>query len=282
MTVRRHESDLGFWENIERAPHESLAAAVLRYQGWLEDARGPAVRRHVPGTGVTVILGFHAPLRNSSARIAPVEHQSFVAGLQESHVNTENMGVAGNMQVDLTALGAHLLFGRPMHELTNTVLSLEDAFGPSGSLLVEALHDASAWDLRFDMLDAYFTARFSHARPASPGVAWAARTIERRHGNVSIASLGERLGWSRKHLVSQFREQIGVPPKMYARIARFRHALSFVRSDEELRWTDVAHACGYYDQAHFIRDFTQFAGVSPTRFLDLRLPLGQVIGDAGA
>jgi AraC-like DNA-binding protein len=164
-----------------------------------------------------------------------------------------------------------------MHELANTVVSLEDAFGADGALLVEVLYEARAWDLRFDLLDAAIGARFAHARTVSPGITWALRQIDERYGNVSITGLAERLGWSRKHLVSQFREYVGLPPKTYARVARFSLAMTMVRNGDELRWTDVAHACGYYDQAHFIRDFTEFAGVSPTRFLDSRSPWDAMI-----
>jgi AraC-like DNA-binding protein len=99
---------------------------------------------------------------------------------------------------------------------------------------------------------------------------------------VSITGLAERAGWSRKHLVARFREHVGLPPKTFARITRFARAMRLVRSGQDLRWIDVAHACGYYDQAHFIRDFSEFAGVSPTRFLELRLPSGAVLGRAVA
>jgi AraC-like DNA-binding protein len=277
--VARHESDFGVWESVRRAPHELLRPHVMSYEGYFEQTPSAAVRRHVPSTGVTVIIGFESPLRNSSRHAAATVHQSFVAGLHDAHVITENTGISSGIQVNLTPIGAYRMFGKPMHLITNAVVSIEDAFGPDGPLLVEALHDARAWDLRFDMLDAAITARLLGAREVPPSVLWAWRTIERTAGNASIAGLTDRLGWSRKHLVHQFREHIGLPPKTFARIARFSRAMRIVRSGEELRWTDVAHACGYYDQAHFIRDFSEFAGVAPTRFLDLRLPLGAVAGD---
>lgn len=271
-TVRRRESELGSWENVERAPHESLRAHVLSYQGYTQETRDLAIDRHVPGTFVPLIIGFGAPLRHSSRYLEPVVHGSFVAGLHDTAVITENTGDACGLQINLTPIGAYLLFQRPMHELANTVVSLEDAFGADATLLTEALFEARAWDLRFDLLDAAIAARITQAKPASPGVSWALRHIRASYGNVSITGIAERLGWSRKHLVSQFREQVGLPPKTYARVARFSRAMAFVRRGEELRWTDVAHACGYYDQAHFIRDFSEFAGVSPTRFIDSPSP----------
>jgi AraC-like DNA-binding protein len=221
-------------------------------------------------------------LRHESLHVAPVEHQSFVAGLQDAPVISKNTGVSAGLQVNLTPIGAYLLFGRPMHEIANNIVSLDHVLGAAGPLLVEALHDARTWEERFDILDRVIAARLARARPASPVVAWTARAIHASGGNVSITGLAERAGWSRKHLVARFREHVGLPPKTFARITRFARAMRLVRSGQDLRWIDVAHACGYYDQAHFIRDFSEFAGVSPTRFLDLRLPSGAVLGRAAA
>jgi AraC-like DNA-binding protein len=272
ITVRRRESEEGCWENVERAPDESLRAHVLSYQGYTQQTRTLPIDRHVPGTFVPLIIGFGAPLRHNSRYVADAEYRSFVAGLHDTPVATANTGDAAGLQINLTPIGAYLLFGRPMHGLANNVISFEDAFGADAPLLAEALFEARAWDLRFELLDAAIGARFAHAKPASPGVAWALSQIDGRYGNVSVTGLAERLGWSRKHLVSQFREQVGLPPKTYARVARFSRAIEIVRRDEELRWTDVAFACGYYDQAHFIRDFSEFAGVTPTRFVESRRP----------
>jgi AraC-like DNA-binding protein len=229
---------------------------------------------------VPLIIGFEAPLRHAGRHIATVEHQSFVAGLQEAPVISQNRGLSAGLQVNLTPVGAYLLFRRPMHEIANNVASIDDMLGAAGPLLVEALHDAGTWEQRFSMLDAVIADRLARAHSPSPVVAWAIDTMEAAGGNVSIAGLADRAGWSRKHLVTKFREQIGLPPKTFARIARFSRAMRIVRSGQDLRWIDVAQVCGYYDQAHFIRDFSEFAGVSPTRFLESRPPWGAVLAGA--
>ena len=276
ISTLRHETEAGYWENVTRPPAASLRAHIVSYEGYIERAATPTVQRQVPGTTVTVILGFGDPLRSSSRHHAAVERQSFVAGLADAHVITEGTGVSSGMQLNLTPIGAYLLFGRPMSEIANRIIAVEDAFGADGPQFVEALHGARDWERRFDLLDAALAARFAHARPASPGVACAYRTIMERDGNVSITDMAGRLGWSRKHLVSQFRDQIGLPPKTFARIARFRHAVDVARSSPHVRWTELALTSGYYDQAHFIRDFSEFAGVTPTRFLAMQEPWGAV------
>jgi AraC-like DNA-binding protein len=66
--------------------------------------------------------------------------------------------------------------------------------------------------------------------------------------------------------VQQFRDAVGMPPKLFARIVRFDAALDMLRRRAG-SWAAIANGCGYYDQAHFIREFHEFAGVTPTQFV---------------
>lgn len=92
---------------------------------------------------------------------------------------------------------------------------------------------------------------------------------------MSVGDLADELGWSRRHLVARFREQVGLPPKVLARVLRFQRSLRLRGADGRPRpWAEVALACGYYDQAHLNRDFRQFAGCTPTELLAARLPGG--------
>mgnify|MGYP005868667299 CR=1 FL=1 len=72
-----------------------------------------------------------------------------------------------------------------------------------------------------------------------------------------------RLDWSRKHLASRFHEEVGLPPKTIARIARFNRAQAMAASGMGDGWADIAAACGYADQAHLTREFVALAGTTP-------------------
>ena len=87
-----------------------------------------------------------------------------------------------------------------------------------------------------------------------------------------MASLAKELGWSRKHLTVCFRREFGMPPKLFARILRFDHAIRLMRRDRVPSWAELADACGYADQAHLTRDFRAFAGSPPASFMRRKLP----------
>jgi AraC-like DNA-binding protein len=87
------------------------------------------------------------------------------------------------------------------------------------------------------------------------------------HGLVDIGALAEEVGWSRKHLASQFGAQVGLAPKVMARVLRFNRAISLLKETENSSdWSGIAFDCGYYDQSHLIREFRDFAGQTPTEF----------------
>ena len=93
---------------------------------------------------------------------------------------------------------------------------------------------------------------------------WSWQRLLNSDGAVPVASLAEEVGWSRRHLAARFREHVGLPPKALARILRFERAAERLRRGADL--ADAALDSGYYDQAHFNRDFRAFAGLTPTEY----------------
>jgi AraC-like DNA-binding protein len=67
-----------------------------------------------------------------------------------------------------------------------------------------------------------------------------------------------------RQLQRMFKDNLGLSPKSYFRLMRFRHAVASVRGRREIDWLDLTHTLGYSDQSHFIRDFKAFAGVTPS------------------
>ncbi len=225
-----------------------------------------------------MIIGFGDPMRIRGAD-APAgsgnAHTTFVAGLFESPTAAETEGVGMGVQVDFTPLAAHRFFGVPMHELANRVVELDDIFGADARVLADQLRAAPTWTRRFEFIDAFLVPRIAAGRPAPPEVTLVWGRLTETRGAASIGTLASEAGWSRKHLIEKFREHIGLPPKSIARIMRFNRALRLLRDAAAPRWTQIAYASGYYDQAHMIRDFREFAGATPTQFArTLETPAG--------
>ncbi|MEO8452233.1 MAG: DUF6597 domain-containing transcriptional factor, partial [Gemmatimonadota bacterium] len=101
---------------------------------------------------------------------------------------------------------------------------------------------------------------------ADPAVAWAANSIVESGGSHRVADVARTLGLSERQFARRFRRQVGLGPKLLGRISRFQRVFeAFDRRPGG--WATIAAQCGYYDGAHLIRDFRDFAGETPARLL---------------
>jgi AraC-like DNA-binding protein len=268
------------WESAAGIPDARLRPLVRGYSGYVERTDGPLRRKELPSGDVVLIISFGPSLR----LLDPVDparagsRTSFVAGLRETVALTEHDGQQHGVEVNLSPLAAGMLLGVPMGEVANRVVELDDLLGPTAGELAERLHGAPTWDERFALLDVVLSQRLAAARAPSPEVVRALARLTAAHGRVQVGALAQEVGWSRRHLVARFREQVGLPPKVVARILRFSRAVALFQRDDGLRFAEIAHRCGYYDQAHLNRDFRAFAGGPPGDFLARRLPGGGVSG----
>ena len=282
VTIVHHESEFGEWESVRRDPDPRLRLYVRSYEGYVETRANFSTRMEVPSTDAVMIINLGPPYRvhgPGNARGAG-EYGSFVAGMIDAHVLVEATGLACGLQVNFTPIGAGAVFGMPMDEVTNRTVALADVFGGDASRLEAQLDDTPDWQSRFAILDVLLARRIAAAPLPPPALAFAMDRISRSGGRADIQRLAAEVGWSRKHLSTQFRRHIGLPPKTMARVVRFNRVIRMLNEDAGARWTDVALRCGYYDQAHFNRDFREFTGGTPSAYLGRRIPDdGGLVGD---
>jgi AraC-like DNA-binding protein len=275
--VVSHVSERDRWEMVHAAPDPRLDGYVLDYCAYDERTGSFTRRRELPSERVVIIVNLGEPIRVLTDEWTD-QPFGFFAGMHDTFAVTETCGAQRGVQIDLSPVGAHLLLRTPMHELTGRVVALPDLFGRAGSLLYEALACTPGWEAKFERLDEFFLARLDDALSPVPSVTRALGRLRASGGSVRVEALATELGCSRRHLVAGFREQVGVSPKTLARILRFHRAVGMMGSGPG--WAEIAFSCGYYDQAHLIRDFNQFAGSSPSDFARRRLPAGGgVVGD---
>lgn len=269
----------GDWSYVAREPPVALRPYVRGFMGYREGSRVVVRRHELPSGTAPLIIGVDAgidvhPPGHDERR--PVRLTSFVAGLHESSALTVHRGAWIGLQVDLTPFGARRLIGMPMHELLNRDISLRDALGPAGDRLEESVNDARDWPARIALVEDFLIRRLGERPPPRVEVLRAWSALDASDGRLPISVLMRETGWSARYLSVRFRDEVGVPPKLFAQLVRFRRAVELIDAGDPVDLAWVAAAAGFADQSHLSREVRRFSGLSPTGLRAQRVAEGSV------
>ncbi|MFI6684245.1 helix-turn-helix domain-containing protein [Streptomyces sp. NPDC050485] len=253
-----------------RPAHAQLAGLVDGYFGYERAGGGSLTQRVLPSGAVVVMVDFESADRRvvgpDGTRSPRCGMLSPSTGLLDRPVDAETIGAVFGAGIVLTPPGAFVLLGMAMHEVANTRIPLAQALGHTRSdHLSERLAGAPAWEARFAHLDSVLLSVLTGVRrPAATGTAALAwHRLRRTAGQISVTTLADDLGLSRRRIEEVFHEQIGLPPKRAARIVRFHHAVRTLARPQSLPLSDIALDCGYADHAHLSREVKAMSGLSP-------------------
>ncbi|MFN7119458.1 MAG: DUF6597 domain-containing transcriptional factor [Saprospiraceae bacterium] len=174
--------------------------------------------------------------------------------------------ISGNTEifhVRLKPEGFIQLFNRPLADFFNSFVDLEEILGWKGTHLLERLREAKTNIARIALIEAFFKQQLHFAAAENNYFLEALRRIRQAGGNLSIEYLSKSLQVGERQLQRTFKEKLGLSPKLYHRIVRFSQTYTDIQQQDHFNWADVALSHDYADQAHFIRDFKEFAGVTP-------------------
>jgi AraC-like DNA-binding protein len=254
---------------VEFLPRESLQP-VVRWFWCLKGSGGPgpAVPEPVlPDGSPELIFNLADPFVVRLRGAAPIRHPRMMfVGQIVGPLPLEPTGAVDLIGVRFQPNGAVGLFGE-VASLTGRWIAVDEL--PRGTelrRLGSSLGDWSADSARVTAVEAALANLLTRRRGTDPRVARAVRVIRQSQGRVSIGALVRELNTSVRNLERCFLEQVGIPPKLLARITRFQRIFTALRNGVD-RWSTVAIRCGYYDQSHLVRDFREFAGYSPGGFL---------------
>jgi AraC-like DNA-binding protein len=276
-----HDGDRDSWVMASAEASRALAPAVTGYTDYWERTGSFTTRRELPslqsvlivnlGRAVTIIGGDGLPVT-----LAPGD--GFVAGIHDRHAFSQSAGGQAGVHVWLTPRGVQQLFGGAAPVIANRAVTLAEILGARARDLGSQLLEAPDRESRFRVLDTTLAAWRHEGSAPRPDMEWAFAQLRRDPG-TKVASLADAIGCSRKTLTARFQAQYGIAPKTAARLARFERLVAICNTGGLPDWAALAQDCGYFDQSHLIRDFTAFAGLTPTEYARRLQPGGGVIED---
>jgi AraC-like DNA-binding protein len=173
------------------------------------------------------------------------------------------------MGVEIAIGGAFSFFGMPASELRDNPQIPLDALWRESDLRGRLLA-APTPEAKFRALEAALLERMAQGPERHTAVDYALREFLQVPQVRTIAEVTNQIGLSPRRFIQVFSEQVGLTPKLFCRVRRFHEVMRRVHKGRDIDWTEVALSCGYFDQAHFIRDFKAFSGLNPSAWLSKR------------
>ena len=278
------ESEFGKWRMTFSEPPVDLRPYVDSFY----ETIGPVAYGHekiVPRGTAELMVNLGPPhyvLDNVSCPNPAVHRHVWIAGLHTRPLYTAPLHGNGKfvthfVGASLRPTGIRELLQVDAVETVNNVIELEDIVGTKASALFSTVAAANTTQGRFSALSRFLRAqRAGRSFSASAAASYAARRTISEGGAIRVSDLYGELGVSRKHLVDMYKTTIGVSPKTFARLIRFRRVMESVET-AGTQWCKIAADRGFFDQSHMIADFCQFAGETPFSFLQNRAPDGESV-----
>lgn len=221
----------------------------------------------VPARSVTCIeFTFGEPYRIHRLDGSHVKtaHPAILIGAKtHNRVRLELRGRVESFAIFFQPTGLQRLFALPGNLIVDEDYEAGTVLGATMGTLHLQLAEAKSFCERVQIADTYFTRRIPRVYDRYL-VGAAVREIIRRQGCIRIPQLASHTGTGLRQFERRFVQDLGISPKLYARIVRFEAAMRKKSSSPGLNWTQIAHQLEYYDQMHMIHDFQSLSGESPT------------------
>jgi AraC-like DNA-binding protein len=158
--------------------------------------------------------------------------------------------------------GLNRLLGVPMTEIFDNGFCGREIIGREINELIDQCHHIHSLDELESIVQNYFLQKLPSLKEQLP-IDMALQYLLANY-NTDIGQIASMACMSIRNFERKCKERLGMPAKMFARIARFNRAYKILENQQNISWTDLAYGAGYYDQMHFIKDFKEFAKHTPT------------------
>ena len=190
-----------------------------------------------------------------------------VSGTYSAAFVIDAMQHAALIGVHFRPAGASAVLGVPSVTFTDAHADLAALWGDAAAReLRERLCTATTHRARFQYLEQVLIERLLANRRVHAVVRFALECFGPGGFGASVRDVARRSGLSHRRFLTIFRSEVGLPPKKFCRILRFQHVHSLARRTARINWTELALACGFYDQPHLNKEFRRLSGLTPTQY----------------
>lgn len=248
-------------------PHpllHDLVQCIMLVHAEVDNSSSPVICPYPPTPQTSLFFYIHdqVKVKLDGQNDFILQPRSVIVGQQLTRVTIDINRSHKAVRVGFHPGGLHRLLRFSMEEMIDGNYDATEVFGKEIILLEEQMQEADDFDSIKNIIESFLLSKVKALRTALP-FDKAMLELVRSHGTLSMDELASLSCLSMRQFERISKERIGLSPKLFARLTRFSKAYRIRENRPDLSWTSIAYECGYFDQMHMIRDFKQFAGVSP-------------------
>jgi AraC-like DNA-binding protein len=209
-----------------------------------------------------------------------LQPRCFVFGQITSPLEIAPTGISGIVAARFQPDGFIPFSSYPLLQMENKAVPLSELFGNETAELEKNIIHAISNKERIDLITAFLLENLQTPEAADRITKTSIETLLQSNGIMDVDELAGHLRINRRQLERKFSAAIGLSPKQFSKVIRLQATLKTMQQKKYTTLTSLAYENGYYDQAHFIKDFKEFTGFSPRQFYAENLKLSALFSGA--
>ena len=263
-------------------PNKALEDFVECYFVWEGIARKPLEFESPPSALCALVFNYADAYEISNYKYEKsVVPKSFVGGQALKNYSLHLYGRIGMVGAALRPTALFNFYNIPMYGFTGERIAFSKIEAEFANVINQKIENAESAQERVAIIENYFLERLPSTDFATKEIIKAANEIYEKKGQLNILGLMEKVPMSRRTIERKFLNEVGVSPKIYAKIRRFGNTCSLMAGKRDVDLMDVLHEGGYYDQSHFIKDFKYFSGRTPKMYVKTNVELANYVDQVG-
>lgn len=225
-------------------------------------------QRIVPNGFIEVMFHFGDKLSTVKNNQSFGQPRTVISGQKTSYFDIVQTGKTGFVAILFKPHSPRLFFDIPMQKLTNHEFDIEDLIKNDARDVLQQIALAKSGSQKIGIVEAFLVKRLNEKHLFNvQRLAQSLKVIDQQKGLLRVNDLAKLACLSDKQYYRIFSEYVGLTPKQFLKIVRLQSAFFQIQTNATKKLTELAYNCGYYDQAHFIKDFKLLTGHTPKKCL---------------
>lgn len=253
---------------IEYNPTELLSEYIQLI--WIAESESPddyyPKEKILPDGIVEIVFHFGEPFITHNANGGKIKQPTgFAVSQMREFIEIESDGNIGFVSVRFYPWGAHHFFERPINTFLDNTIDLKYLWKDDYQSILKQIEKVCN-DEKVSIIQQFLYKCLSQHNNGNDPIDNAIKLIRNTKGQYPIDSICQKTNLTYKQLERKFLATIGATPKVFSRTTRFLHLCHHLKEYENKTMVQLTYELGYYDQAHFIKDFKAFSGLTPREY----------------